>query len=138
MFRTTMTDFDSLCLTIAFLWAGAILAFVMKRFGYSLSADTSMAMILCCFTALAIRHNVTWPEPEIGGIAAANEIPVSTRFVVQDGDGNYHTPDCERLIGKQTRPYLPMSDGDHAPCVDCILPDLHRHAEAVAHQPPPE
>ena len=131
-----MNDADGLYLTIAMLWFGVTIAFVMKWYGYRVTADLSMCLILFCFTALAVRHHA--PIPQFTPSATAEDAQ-KTGFVIQAGDGFYHTPDCERLAGRHVIIYE-QHRGERAPCIDCILPHRHRlegdSKVLIAGQPP--
>lgn len=129
-----MSEHEGCYLALAMLWFGAAIAFVMKWYGYQLTADLSMATILGCFTMLTILHHI--PSPPIFSSAAAAEAPalpasreMPADHVTRPGDGFYHTPYCERLIGSPTIQY-DAHRSDRAPCVDCVLPQIHRIAPA--------
>lgn len=129
-----MNETDNLCLTISFLWLGVFVCFAMKWFRYFVSADVGMSLILLCFTALAIRHNIA--PPQISPVAAA-ATPLKYIHVTRDGDGFYHSPDCERLLGAtDVKPYDAKVQAKHA-CVDCVLPSIVRLAKAKENRPPP-
>lgn len=112
-----MSAFDNLCFALALLWIAAVVCFILKRFNYTMVADTGMTIVLACFTLLAIRHNM--PPVTIPSFAATANATEPTARVVIPGDNFYHAPDCERLLGKHPTTY---SGAGRQPCIDCILP----------------